>query len=229
MLTDPKREPRILIIDDHDAGVRALEELLARAGYSQCFSTGDPREALAMFPELSPDIVLLDLWLDGYSVLGSLKEAIPADAFLPILVLAAAAPPEAKQNALSLGATDFVKKPVDAADLVLRIRNLLRARFMYLELNGHNSAELQHAQIEMLERLAIASELRDDHTGDHTKRVGMLAAMLGLHAGWPSASIDELRRAASLHDIGKIAIPDRILLKPGRLDPKEFATMKTHT
>src|SRR5439155_6934658 len=120
-----------------------------------------------------------------------------------------------------------------------RIRNLLETRFLYRELQEHNRTleqkvlerthDLEEAQIEMLERLALASESRDDDTGEHTKRVGQLAAALAQMAGWPEEELDVLRRAAMLHDIGKIGIPDRVLLKPGKLTAEEFDLIKTHT
>jgi len=242
VLTESKHEPRILIVDDQAPNVRLLEQVLSRAGYTRFWSTQDSREALPMCRRLHPDIILLDLQMphmDGYAVLEELKAFLPADVFLPVLVLTADALPGAKQRALSLGATDFVSKPFDAVEVVLRIRNLLRTRFLHLELTEHNRSlsekvrerteEVHRAQVEMLEHLAAASETRDDDTGQHTQRVGALAAALGRRAGWPEDRLDEIRRAAALHDIGKIGIPDRILLKPGRLDPDEFETMKTHT
>jgi len=242
VLIASEREPCLLIVDDQSANVRLLEQLLARAGYKHYFSTQDSRDALPMYRQLDPDLILLDLHMphmDGYAVLAEFKTILSPDIFLPILVLTADAMPAAKQKALSLGATDFVSKPFDAVEVILRIRNLLRTRFLHLELSGHNrllgekvqelTKDVQQAQVEMLERLAAASESRDDDTGDHTKRVGALAAALSALAGWPEDKLEEMRRAASLHDIGKIAIPDRILLKPGRLDSEEFTTMKTHT
>jgi putative two-component system response regulator len=241
MLVPDKREPRILIVDDQEPNVRLLEQLMKRSGYSQYFSTRDSRETLPMCQAIDPDILLLDLHmphLDGYAVLAELQSFLGADTFLPVLVLTADGFPAAKQKALSLGATDFVSKPFDTIEVILRIRNLLRMRFLHLELSDHNRSlgekvrertkEVHQAQFEMLSRLATASESRDDDTGEHTKRVGMLAAELGRRTGWPEERLEEIRRAASLHDIGKISIPDRILLKPGRLDPEEFETMKTH-
>ena len=242
MLIENQSEPAILIVDDQEQNVRLLEQLLARSGYQRVFSTRDSREAAALCKQLQPDILLLDLHMphrDGYAVLEELKSDLPADVFLPVLVLTADSLPAAKQRALSLGATDFLHKPFDAVEVVLRIRNLLRTRFLHADLRNHNrtlgekveerTRDLQHVQVEMLERLANASEARDDDTGEHTQRVGALSAALGARCGWPLAQIDEIRRAASLHDIGKIGIPDRILLKPARLDPDEFQTMKSHT
>ena len=241
MLIEPGKEPCILIVDDQDANVRLLEQMLGRAGYHNCLSILDSREALRVWEQLQPDIVLLDLHmphLDGFGVMEQLKARLPEEGYLPILVLTADSLPATKKRALSSGATDFLAKPFDAVEVVLRIRNLLQTRFLHLALQNENQTlgkkvaerthDLEEAEIEMLERLAVASESRDDNTGEHTQRVGKLAAALGLGAGWPEDKLDQIRRAAALHDIGKIAIPDRILLKPGKLTPEEFKIMKTH-
>jgi putative two-component system response regulator len=193
--------------------------------------------------ELSPpDLLLLDLhmpYLDGFAVMDLLKSRLAAAAYVPILVLTADIVPEAKKRALELGAKDFLNKPFDVTEVLLRINNLLETRFLYRELQNHNHTlevkvaerthDLEEAQIEMLERLALASESRDDDTGEHTRRVGGLSAALARLAGWPEEELDVLRRAAMLHDIGKIGIPDRVLLKPGKLTNEEFDLIKTHT
>ena len=241
MLIEPRKEPCILIVDDQDANVRLLEQMLNRAGYHNCLSALDSRDVLRMWEQLQPDIILLDLHmphLDGFGLMEQLKARLPEEAYLPILVVTADSLPATKKKALSSGATDFLAKPFDAVEMVLRIRNLLETRFLHLALQHENQSlgqkvvektqDLEEAQIEMLERLAAASESRDDDTGEHTQRVGRLAAALGLRSGWPEDKLDQIRRAAALHDIGKIAIPDRILLKPGKLTPEEFEIMKTH-
>jgi response regulator RpfG family c-di-GMP phosphodiesterase len=241
VLLETRKEPCILIVDDQDANVRLLEQMLGRAGYHNCLSTLDSREVLRMWEQQQPDIILLDLHmphLDGFGVMEQLKAHLPEAAYLPILVLTADSLPATKKRALSSGATDFLAKPFDAVEVILRIRNLLETRFLHVALQHENQSlgqkvvekthDLEEAQIEMLERLAVASESRDDNTGEHTQRVGRLAAALGLRTSWPEDKLDQIRRAAALHDIGKIAIPDRILLKPGKLTPEEFEIMKTH-
>jgi putative two-component system response regulator len=146
---------------------------------------------------------------------------------------------ETKKRALSLGAKDFVTKPFDVTEVLLRIKNLLETRSLHLLFEGHNhilqgelqkrTGQLEHAQMETLERLALAAEFRDDDTGEHTQRVGRMAAMLAQSMGFDPGQVEIIRRAAPLHDIGKIGIPDGILLKPGRLTPEEFERIKTHT
>ena len=240
--TSLRTDARILIVDDQEANVILLQQILGRAGYRNLACTRDPREVLGLWEVSPPDLLLLDLHmphLDGFAVLEQLKSHIAANGYVPVLVLTADILPEAKKKALTMGAKDFLSKPFDVTEVLLRIRNLLETRFLYRELQEHNRTleqkvlerthDLEEAQIEMLERLALASESRDDDTGEHTKRVGQLAAALAQMAGWPEEELDVLRRAAMLHDIGKIGIPDRVLLKPGKLTAEEFDLIKTHT
>jgi putative two-component system response regulator len=162
------------------------------------------------------------------------------DAFhLPILVLTADMTTQAKQQALSGGATDFLLKPFDFTEVLLRIGNLLQTRRLHMELRGHNqllerpvrdrTAQLEQARSEILMRLALAAEYRDDETHQHTLRVGESSAVLGAALGLPEEQVQHLRQAAPLHDIGKIGISDVVLLKPAKLTPEEFDHIKTHT
>jgi response regulator RpfG family c-di-GMP phosphodiesterase len=236
------KHARILIVDDQEANVRLLQRILAGAGYAHLQTVRDSRKVVDLYGEFQPDLILLDLhmpYLDGLAVMKLLEPLIPVDAYLPILVLTADVVAETKQKALSTGAKDFLAKPFDAAEVLLRIHNLLETRFLYIALQhqnqtlearvGERTRELEEAQVEMLERLARASESRDDDTGRHTQRVGDLSAALARAAGVPEEQCALIRRAAALHDIGKIGIPDGILLKPGKLTTDEFARMKTHT
>ncbi len=233
---------RILIIDDQPSNVLLLEGILEEAEFVSTRSVVDSREALPTFIDYLPDLVLLDLqmpYLDGFGVMKQLQACMSADDFLPILVLTADITSEAKRRALSEGAMDFLTKPFDAIEVILRIKNLLRTRFLHLQLQGQNqlldqkvrerTIELEATQIEILERLALAAEYRDDDTGEHTRRVGETAARIAEALGWSTGEAELIRRAAPLHDVGKIAIPDAILLKPGRLTPQEFEAMKAHT
>jgi putative two-component system response regulator len=234
-------DPRILVVDDEDANVDVLRRVLSRAGFMQVESTTDSRQAADLFLRHRPDLVLLDLHmphLDGLQVMDRLNE-IGEASYLPILILSADLTPEARQNALSRGAKDFVAKPFLPDELLLRIRTLLDTRFLYLQIQGQNqqleatvrerTRELEEAQFEIIGRLAAAAEFRDDNTGHHTQRVGQMSALLARELGGTAEHIALIRRAAELHDVGKIGIPDTILLKIGRLTPEEFAVVKTHT
>lgn len=232
---------KILIVDDMPSNCHLLEVILEESGYSDFMSLHDPREVLDAYRAFSPDIVLLDLHMphmNGLDVIAALQEEIGAS-YLPILMLTADVTAEAKIRALSLGAKDFLSKPFDFTEVTLRINNLLDTRVFYKEIQRQNehleqrvrdrSVELEQAKVETLERLALAAELRDDTTGKHTQRVGRISALVAAALGLADEKVELMRRAAPLHDIGKIATPDKILLKPGSLTPQEWAIMKKHT
>jgi putative two-component system response regulator len=234
-------EARILIVDDEPANVRLLQRILQREGFRNIEATHDPRQFLALFASCAPDIILLDLHMpgvDGFTLMAQLRERIPEGDFVPIVVLTADVTPEARQRALRSGAKDFLTKPVDPIEVVLRIRNLLQTRHFYRQMQGQNETlerhvldrtrQLERAQIEILERLARAAEYRDDETGHHAQRVGHTSAMIARRIGLGDEEVVLLRRAAPLHDVGKIGVPDEILLKPGRLTADEFEEMKKH-
>jgi DNA-binding response OmpR family regulator len=135
--TDIMRQSTILIVDDEPANIALLERLLKREGFTQLLSTTQPREALRLFRDNPVDLVLLDLMmpdLDGFALLETFGRLIPEDSYLPILVLTADATLPTRRRALSLGANDFLTKPFDAIEAVLRIFNLLETRILTLEL-----------------------------------------------------------------------------------------------
>src|SRR5690606_21326740 len=146
--------------------------------------------------------------------------------------------PELRDAALAGGAKDFLNKPVNPGETRLRIRNLLESRHYQKELQHQNdrleeavrqrTQELEHSQLEMLVRLARAAEYRDDDTGEHTWRIAQLSGAIARRMGLPASRIDMLMRAARLHDVGKITVPDHILLKPGGLSEEEFAVVRGH-
>jgi putative two-component system response regulator len=241
MGTPTFKHARILIVDDEPANVELLKRLLERNGFLHIDSTNDSREAASLYVKGRPDLILLDLhmpYMDGLSVMDQLNQIAEAS-YLPILMLTGDMAPEARREALSRGAKDFVNKPFNSDEVLLRIRTLLETRFLYLQIQNHNqilearvqerTRELEAAQIEIIERLARAAEFRDDNTGQHTERVGQMAALLAREIGVPDATVALIRRAAPLHDVGKIGIPDSILLKLGKLTTEEFALIKTHT
>lgn len=241
MSTRLMTDARILVVDDQESNVQLLDRLLRMKGYRHIETLTDSRQAVDRFVATRPDLVCLDLrmpHLSGLEVLEELQPLIGAGDYVPVLILTADTAPETKQTALSMGAKDFLNKPFDAVEALLRIHNLLETRFLYLELRAQNerldqkvrerTRELEEAQHEILARLALAAEYRDDQTGEHTRRVGHLAALLARELGLSDAEVELIRQAAPLHDIGKIGIPDAVLMKPGRLTSAEFEVMKTH-
>ena len=235
------RNARILIVDDEPVNVDLLRRLLERAGFSRIESTNDSRHALDLYVKFRPDLILLDLHMphrDGLQVMDELNQIAEAS-YLPILMLTGDDTPEAKREALSRGAKDFLNKPFHSDEVLLRIGTLLETRFLYLQIQSQNqileakvrdrTRELEAAQIEIIERLARAAEFRDDNTGQHTERVGQMSALLARQIGLSDTQVSLIRRAAPLHDVGKIGIPDSILMKLGKLTPEEFELVKTHT
>ncbi len=241
-MTDVLRSARILIVDDEAANVRFLERLLESAGCQGAVSVTDPREAADIFTAYQPDVVLLDLHMphrNGWDVLQELRDRTPPGAYVPVLVLTADITPEARTRALSIGANDFLAKPLEVTEVLLRIRNLLETRALHVAISRDNEVleerveartrELEGAQGEILERLARAAEYRDDATGHHTQRVGETAARIAAALGRPGSEVADLRRVAPLHDVGKIGIPDAILMKPSPLTREEMTVMQRHT
>ena len=235
-------DARILIIDDEPPNVRVLKRALTVAGYRKVTGLTAPRDGIARFAEIKPDLLLLDLHMpeiDGVAVMERLRAQMSAFEYFPILMLSGDASPQACQRALAMGASDFVAKPFDMHEVLLRIRNLLETRSLHRQVAEHNhelerkvrerTAELNTAQLDTIARLALAAEFRDDETGRHTQRVGALSELLARAMGWSEADTVLLGLAAPLHDVGKIGIPDSILLKSALLTVGERKTMEQHT
>jgi putative two-component system response regulator len=235
------KHARILIVDDEPTNIQVLRRLLLRADFTRIESTTDPCEAAELYVKHRPDLILLDLHMPAMSGLEVIDQlnAIAEATYLPILMMTGDLTPEARQEALARGAKDFITKPFHAEEVVLRIRTLLETRFLYFQVQSQNmlleakvrdrTRALEAAQQEIMTRLALAAEYRDDNTGQHTERVGQMSALLARELGLPDAQVSLIRRAAPLHDVGKIGIPDAILLKLGKLTVEEFELVKTHT
>jgi putative two-component system response regulator len=233
---------RIMVVDDEPANVRLLQRILESAGYSQVQAVTDPREAEATFEAFAPDLVLLDLHmphLGGIELLERLNAKLLPGEYLPILVLTADVGRQPRQECLAKGAKDFLTIPFDAYEVELRIRNLLETRRLHLELQNYNQTlesqvrvrtwELEDARNEVIERLAVAAEYRDDGIGEHIQRVGKMSADLAIALALPVADVELIGRSAPLHDVGKIGVPDHILAKPGKLTIEEFEQVKVHS
>ena len=243
------RDARLLVVDDRPASVLLLESILRRAGYAQLEHTTDPRQTVALYERFCPDLLLLDLHMpgmDGVAVMRELQPKVPEGQYFPILVLTADTSREAMQQALRAGAKDFVGKPFDSTEVLLRIENLLATRFLHQRLQESNERlearvrertralesayrEVEATEVEVLDRLGMAAEYRNDATGQHARRVANLAARIARALGLADSEVELIRRATLLHDVGKIGVPDRILLKPARLTADEAAVARAHT
>ena len=234
-------DARILIVDDEEDNVELVRRILESDGFSAIESTNDPREVADRVLDFEPDLILLDILMphmNGYEVLGRLGEPDLEDASCPVLVLTSDHSRQAQRQAWMAGSKDYVTKPLSPSEVRMRVRNLIETRLLHLELKEHNelledrvqerTAELEEARMQVLFRLARAAEYRDDETGQHTRRVGRSAATIARTLGLEKDEVSRIRLAAPLHDVGKIGIPDRILLSCERLSDDEFRVMQTH-
>jgi putative two-component system response regulator len=232
---------KILVVDDQEANLLLLERILGREGYTRVTTTQDPAAVTELFLSERPDLVILDLHMpgmDGFELMDRVG-VLNGASQIPFLVVTADLTPEVKHRALSHGALDFLTIPVEPIEVALRVRNMLHVRHLQLELEQHNdeleahvverTRDVQSARLELLEKLATVVEYRDHDTREHALRIGRTAAVLAQGLGLSSDEIEAMRWAAALHDIGKVGIPDAILLKPGRLSTAEFEEVKRHT
>ncbi len=242
MSENPVTGSSILIVDDHEPSIRFLNFILNSAGYQDVRCVTDASRVLPACRERRPDLVLLDInapHLGGLTLMKRMLDEVSDELYFPVLVVTADLRSDAKLKALLIGAKDFVAKPLDAAELLLRVKTLLETRAVYKRMEtdnrvfedevDHKMQELAQAEVEILARLATAAEYRDDESGQHTKRVGLLSAMLSQALGQPSGEVELMLVAAPLHDVGKVGVPDRILSKTGKLTEAEFNVMKSHT
>lgn len=237
---DRPRTARVAIIDDDPLNIKVVHKYLKDAGYQNVFATTDATQAMELIASGKPDLVLLDIAMPKVNGLEILQDMRTREAMrhLPVLILTPSLKPEVKQKALEIGATDFLANPFDPNDLTLRVRNaLLRkayhdelaSRKRYLEQEARKrTAQLTASREEVIHCLARAAEYRDDITGHHVERVGKYVGIIARELGFDEEKIELLELAAQLHDLGKVAIPDSILHKPGKLDTDEYVYMQKH-
>ncbi|MFO7602814.1 MAG: two-component system response regulator [Gammaproteobacteria bacterium] len=230
---------RILLVDDQPVNIKLLEKILDAAGYTNVVSTTDSREAASLFQQTPTDLVLLDLNMphkDGFEVLAEIK-ALEKN-YPPVIVLTALKDVDSRVRALESGARDFISKPFDRVELLSRMHNMLEVRLLHKAVQDQNvileqrvrerTQELEETRMEIIRRLGRAAEYRDNETGLHIIRMSKFSRTLGRAAGMSEAEAEMLLNASPMHDIGKIGIPDAILLKPGKLDADEWQIMKSH-
>jgi putative two-component system response regulator len=232
---------KIMIVDDEPTNIKVVRRLLEIEGYRNFVTTTDSSAALYLIEDQRPSLVLLDLMMpmvSGLDILSRIRQN-PARSFLPIIILTAATDRDTRLQALEQGATDFITKPVDPSDLIPRVRNVLAMMQYQRRLTDRaadletavrmRTAELEASREDVLHCLARAAEYRDHDTGQHVLRVGRYARIIAEELGMPPESVHALEQAARLHDVGKIGVPDDILLKAGELTDAEFSDMKKHS
>lgn len=231
---------RVLIVDDEPANLKLLDRMLRSQGYQDLDLVSDPRDVLGRYRAVRPDLILLDIsmpWLNGYQVMEQLR-GLRDPLLPPIVVLTAQQGREHLLQALSAGARDYITKPFDRNELLARVRNLLDVQLSHRLLHEQNQVleemvrqrteALSRSRLEVVRRLGMAAEYRDEETGSHILRMSHTCALLAGTLGWGAADCELMLHASPMHDVGKIGIPDNILLKPGRFEPPEWEIMKTH-
>ncbi len=230
----------ILIVDDERKNRSLLQSLLQPQGY-RIRQAENGAEALEMVAQSKPDLILLDVMmpvLDGYETAEKLK-ADPATRSIPVIMVTVLEDRKSRIQGLQCGVEEFVTKPVDGQLLSIRVRNLLRLKDYGDLLRRHNelleervrqrTADLRGAFVESIYTLMRAAEYRDDDTGIHVRRISRYCRRLAEKLGMDREFCDQIYYASPMHDIGKIGIPDHILLKAGGLTPEEWVVMQTHT
>lgn len=231
---------RILVIDDESDNLLLLRQALRRLGYTVCETEVDPVRAVARFHEETFDLVLLDYNMPGMSgleVLTAIGEKMRHEQ-IPVIIVTVQADRETRLLTLNAGAKDFLTKPIDLAELSVRVHNQLETRGLHLMLSRQNQVleekvalrteELHSTRLEIIRRLARAAEFRDNETGMHVKRMSLYAEAIGRTLGLSAEDLDILLNACPMHDLGKIGITDTILLKPGKLTTEEYLAMQQH-
>lgn len=253
MQEDIKR-PKILIVDDEEKQLKLMGAILENDNYY--YETArNGLEAIEKTREISPDLILLDIMMpemNGYEACRKLKED-PIAQRIPVVIVTALVDRDSKIKGFDVGANDFLTKPIDRIELLLRVKNLLKVKELENLVLQQNQMleeevrkrtyelqdaideverayrEIKEGYIETIQRLTLAAEYRDEDTATHIKRIGYYCRILSEKLSETDNFIETIFYASPMHDIGKIGIPDNILLKPGTLTFEEFEIMKTHT
>lgn len=230
---------RILVADDDERNRKLIGVILERNGHAVAMAR-DGAEALALAASGEFDLILLDVMMpamDGYETCRRIK-ADAATAKVPVVMVTSLDDRESRLRGLEAGADDFLTKPLDGTELVLRCANLLKVKEYGDFLARHNAllareveektGELTLSYRETIMRLTKMSEFKDEETGAHIGRVSLYCAEIARALGWPEGEVSVIELASPMHDIGKVGIPSEILLKRGKLNDVEFSLMKTH-
>jgi putative two-component system response regulator len=241
------KKPKVLVADDENGNRKLMEAILLPLGYEVSLAK-DGQETLEKVREDPPDVILLDIMMpkmDGFEVATRLKEN-EETRIIPIVMVTSLNEVEARVKALEAGADDFLSKPVDRSEVKARVKSLLKVKAYNDHMRNHQKeleaevakrteqlkrafGKIKRASLDSIYRLSRAAEYKDEDTGSHIQRMSHYSAAVARKMGLNERTVEAILYAAPMHDIGKIGIPDRILLKPGKLDPDEWETMKQHT
>jgi len=233
--TTTSQPGRILFIARNEDAVHSLVQSLADAGIDQVDAITDARKALPVFRQTRPDVVIMDAdvdQFDSFSVMKQLAARVAPEEFLPFVVLSALPDLRLKQMCIEAELTPFFQDPSNTNDISLLVHELVAIRGKSQRMSEavqRQSAEARRVETEVARHIAQFAEFKDHPNSGHTARVGHLAALIGLVLGMRGDEVEILRLAAPLHDVGKIGIPDAILLKEEPLSLEEMDIVKTHT
>lgn len=240
------KNAKILLVDDEPQNLLLLKAMLLTFGHEP-FEAESGSQAMALL-DASFDLVLCDVMMpdmDGFELVQAIRSR-PDTGHLPVIMVTALSEKAFRLQAVAAGANDFITKPVDKLELQVRTNSLLRQKAQQDELRMYQSGlenmveartlelqaaleDLDKAHVDTIHHLAAAAEYKDDETGEHIQRMSAYSALIARCLGLDAAEVERIRICTPMHDIGKIGIPDRVLLKPGRLTPEEWRIMKTHT
>jgi response regulator RpfG family c-di-GMP phosphodiesterase len=232
---------KILLVDDQPISLLYLKKTLSRLTDVQITTRFDANEALELCADTQWNLIVADYQMPGMNGLDFIRQfrKIKGGEETPILMVTASTDPNVKYQLLDLGIVDFLHKPADASEVIARARNLISLHKATASLKNHNqelkkgvqemTKVLAEREQESLIVLAKAAESRDPQTGSHLLRMASYSKIIALALGLSEDEAEEIYLAAPMHDVGKIGIPDRILLKDGKLTPDEWLEMKQHT
>lgn len=240
------KKAKILCADDEERNLLLMKAMLTPLGY-EIIMARDGEEALEKVQETRPDVILLDIMMpkmDGFEVARQLKEN-EETRIIPIVMVTALRDVEDRVKALKAGADDFLSKPVDKTELRTRVQSLLKVKAYHDHMRNYQKEleaevakrteqlskafeKVKKASIDTIYRLSRTAEYKDEDTGAHILRMNNYSAAVARKMGLNDKTVEAILYAAPMHDVGKIGIPDSILVKPGKLDPEEWVLMKQH-
>ncbi len=239
MKNGQSKNGKILIVNLENKNIKPLERMFSDAGFKNIVFAIQLSQALNLYGQIYPEIVILELTgenSEGFRMMEELRKIEPSS-YLPILVVTSLER-EFRLKALKSGARDLLRKPFNEIELIRRAENIIEARLLHNEMRLRNdllnknieerTKQLQDCRLEVIYRLGQASEFRDNETGMHIIRMSRLSARLAKAMNFSDKKCELILNASPMHDVGKIGIPDNILLKPGKLTPQEWVIMKTH-
>ncbi len=241
LTSTPYPKAKLLVVDDQLVNLKFIEGIVGKAGYSEITMLSDELKCIDTYVDIQPHLLLLDMNMPkkhGLDILAEINK-IESSPFIPVLVLTAETDKNLMHKAYNLGAQDYLLKPIDQIELLIRIRNLLEIRYHHNYLQDKNKVlkdmvterthELKETRLDIIHRLGKVAEYRDKETGNHIIRMSRYSAILAREYGLSEEHCDLILQASPMHDIGKVGIPDKVLLKDSEFNDDEWEIMKSHT